>query len=238
MAFIKGNELEFNTDNGKALVQIDKRPSLCPICDHKIDPIFLRADDSSNNLFKSRIVEALLKCSRPECNRTFIAQYKDDDGRNESASHKPVFILQKLIPDTEIHLEKDSNILRISPRFYEIYFQSLTAEKLGLLDICGSGYRKSLEFIIKDYCIYHFPEKREEIINNDSLMQSIRRTDSPDIIECAERAAWLGNDQTHYEKIHKAEDLETLKDLIALTMYSIQMKMKRNELISRINKKK
>ena len=38
------------------------------------------------------------------------------------------------------------------------------------------------------------------------------------IKDCAKRAAWLGNDETHYIRKWETQDLEDLKDLIELTV--------------------
>jgi hypothetical protein len=44
-----------------------------------------------------------------------------------------------------------------------IYTQAHAAEALELTEICGVGYRKALEFLIKDYLITKKPEKSDDI---------------------------------------------------------------------------
>jgi len=44
----------------------------------------------------------------------------------------------------------------------------------------------------------------------------------PNIKTCAERASWLGNDETHYEKRWDAHDVNDLHTLIRLTMNWMQ----------------
>ncbi len=41
---------------------------------------------------------------------------------------------------------------------------------------------------------------------------------SPEIKICAKRAAWLGNDETHYVRRWVDKDIENLKELILLTV--------------------
>ncbi len=41
--------------------------------------------------------------------------------------------------------------------------------------------------------------------------------------EIAKRAAWLGNDETHYVRKWEGKDLEDLKRLISLTIHWIEM---------------
>lgn len=57
----------------------------------------------------------------------------------------------------------DENITKLSPQFDKIYNQALAAESSGLDEIAGLGYRKALEFIVKDFAIYKHPDKTEEI---------------------------------------------------------------------------
>lgn len=45
----------------------------------------------------------------------------------------------------------------LSPNFVKIYHQAEQAENTGLSDICGLGYRKALEFLVKDYAIAFNP---------------------------------------------------------------------------------
>lgn len=53
---------------------------------------------------------------------------------------------------SSVHLF-DKKIDEISPKFNEIYKQALAAEVSNLNEIAGLGYRKSLEFLIKDIAI-------------------------------------------------------------------------------------
>ena len=42
--------------------------------------------------------------------------------------------------------------------------------------------------------------------------------DSPQVRLCAQRAAWLGNDETHYVRKWIDKDINNLKELITLTI--------------------
>jgi hypothetical protein len=46
---------------------------------------------------------------------------------------------------------------------------------------------------------------------------------SEQVKEIAKRAAWLGNDETHYVRKWEGKDLEDLKKLIALTLHWIEI---------------
>mgnify|MGYP004704466627 CR=1 FL=1 len=109
-------------------------------------------------------------------------------------------------------------------RFVQIYNQAAQTESLGLLEIAGPGYRKSLEILIKDYAIKKFPDKSGLIISPTyTLSQCIKdyidveRIKNPSIA-----ASWLGNDATHYTKRHIDQDLKELKQYIETVIYFVQ----------------
>jgi hypothetical protein len=109
-------------------------------------------------------------------------------------------------------------VKEISEKFCAIYNESEEAEQIGLMNICGAGYRRALEFLIKDYLIKE-NECDAEKVREKPLGACINEyLDDKKIKECAKRAAWLGNDQTHYYKIWEDKDLSDLKTLIGLTV--------------------
>lgn len=105
----------------------------------------------------------------------------------------------------------------ISPSFKEIYEQSCAAESYQLNEISGVGFRKALELLIKDYCIQKNPDK-EESIKSAFLGVVIRDyVEDANLKACAQRAAWLGNDETHYVRKWEDRDINDLKTLIELS---------------------
>jgi hypothetical protein len=109
-------------------------------------------------------------------------------------------------------------ITKLSSNFVEINGQAATAEQYGLNQIAGVGYRKALEFLIKDYCITRHPDKAKEI--KGAWLATCIKTyvDDANTKLCAERAAWLGNDETHYVRRWEDKDIGDLKILIKLTI--------------------
>ncbi|TDF91740.1 DUF4145 domain-containing protein [Paenibacillus piri] len=117
----------------------------------------------------------------------------------------------------------DEIITKLSPEFVSIYKQSARAEEYGLNQVCGIGYRKSLEFLIKDYLVSKNPERREEILKKP-LGQCIKDDISDTRIKnMAKLATWLGNDETHYIRKHEDMNIDDLKKLIEATRYWISM---------------
>jgi hypothetical protein len=94
-----------------------------------------------------------------------------------------------------------------------------------LFDICGVGYRKALEFLIKDYLIKKTPEKGESI--KKKFLGKCIHEDVADakIKTVSQRAVWLGNDETHYVREWTGENLDSLKKLISLTTHWVEMEI-------------
>jgi hypothetical protein len=113
----------------------------------------------------------------------------------------------------------------ISPQFSEIYDQAYQAEQFGLSLIIGPAYRKSLEYLIKDYAISTVSSDgdKEDILK--SFLSSVidKYIDDARIKRVAKRAAWLGNDETHYVRKWEDKDIEDLKLLISMTTDWIQL---------------
>lgn len=82
--------------------------------------------------------------------------------------------------------------------------------------ICGMGYRKALEFLIKDYLISLKPDDADKI-KKTALGKCIDDINNPNIKELARRATWLGNRETHYIRKWDGKDIHDLKNLIDLT---------------------
>jgi hypothetical protein len=113
----------------------------------------------------------------------------------------------------------------LSPGFVKIYNQSSAAEDAGLDEIAGIGYRKAVEFLIKDYCIHEHPDDAEKV-KMMFLSKCIETyIQQPSIKTLATRIAWLGNDEGHYVRRVAGRDIEDLKRFIdAMTNY-IQMEL-------------
>ena len=105
------------------------------------------------------------------------------------------------------------DIITLSSDFVEIYNQSELAESQGLTHICGIGYRKALEHLVDAYVRYKNPSAT---INPDSALGSkIGSYITDDRIKTlAQKATWLGNDQTHILVKHTNRDVQDMKKFI------------------------
>ena len=122
-------------------------------------------------------------------------------------------IYKHQFPSSKENIDSPDDIKELSPRFVKIYNEAATSENETLLEICGMGYRKALEFLVKDYLIHKTPEE-EEAISSESLAQSINRIEDKRIKVLASRSAWLGNDECHYVRKHEDYGIEELKTFI------------------------
>lgn len=209
--------------------KLNKKPDTCPICHHKISPIFLFAFETRIQI--SEILFVFWKCPNRVCNYPFISQYR------VSSSDWHRYLGAKYDKPKMPNLPNLShNIVNISPSFEKIYTQALAADSQSLDQIAGMGYRKALEFLIKDYAIKLWP-KDEESINKQHLSNVINRfEDVPGIRECAEKASWLGNDETHYIRKWEDKDVSDLKRLLEFVMRYIEMEEARKEYVSEMKK--
>ena len=133
-----------------------------------------------------------------------------------------IYALHELLPPKPISKRDFAPELReISPTFVEIYNQAYATGQLGLEQICGVGYRKALEFLVKDFACLENPGATEHI-KNMFLGNCIRDYISDARIQgCAKRAVWLGNDETHYVRRWTGKDISDLKILIDLVIFWI-----------------
>lgn len=123
--------------------------------------------------------------------------------------------LQYLTPYGDAKLHFSERIKVLSPNFVTIYHQSEKAEQMGLSEICGLGYRKSLEFLVKDYAIAFNPDNEDDI-KNQMLSPCIKNfIDNKKIKALATASAWIGNDETHYVRKHEDFRIDHLKAFIA-----------------------
>ena len=162
----------------------------------------------------------------------------------ENTMKNNVFFLERFLngmpegpswPEPILQLKgEDSNG---SSKFIKTYLQSLSAESLGLDEIAGMGYRKAIEYLVKDWAIQGNPDS-EETIKGSWLAKVISEYYEGELKEILERATWLGNDQSHYNKLFEEFDITTLKELIDLIMVELDRDYKKTLYIDRIQKKK
>lgn len=195
----------------------ERIPNQCTICHCFVNP--RTVGEPIPKGYSSRECFVVFQC--PSCDHLFISAY---EARTSTKYGHDDYKFKDSFPI--VHKSRDFNlsIQALSPRFSNIYNQSLKAESDRLLEICGPGYRKALEILVKDYLINKTSDD-EEMIKRRPLGQCIQQISDPRIQACAERAVWLGNDETHYVRRWENKDLQDLKKLIDLVVHYIEMEI-------------
>lgn len=194
-------------------------PELCPLCHHAIQPQELALKAFENNT-DNRFISALYLCK--SCYQTFVALHScaSDSGTRKYRTELQYVGPQKYIPETF-----DPMVESLSPMFVKIYNQALAAENASLDEIAGLGYRKALEFLVKDFCIHENPDNADGI-KGFPLTKCIQTyIDNPQIQTLATKTAWLGNDEAHYVRKHSDRDVQDMKRFIQATVYFVGMSL-------------
>lgn len=137
------------------------------------------------------------------------------------------------------HEEKifSKTIQKYSKKFIKIYNQARQAERSGLDEICGLGYRKAFEFLVKDYAMRGESTEEKRRIKKLRLVNCIDLYIlNDDVNRLSHGIRDLGNDHAHYVKIWKGKTLEDLKKLIDLVIDWMEMEDKLKKNSERIEK--
>ena len=200
-----------------------ERVDTCPLCNNGIDVRILYAYLNDETM----LAEILFQCPKSDCHHVFLGFYsaKLPTNRKILLTSAPPYVIYKLdgLAPIKFHpREFSTEITSISNNFVRIYNQSKQAEDLMLNEIAGPGYRKSLEFLIKDFAILKNAAKEKEI-KVHALSEVINNyVDDQRIQNMAKRASWIGNDEAHYERRWEDKDITDLKRLIELTVKWIE----------------
>ena len=204
-------------------VRLNDIPDECPLCHMHIVPTFRFVSVVANDIEIEK-AEAAFECTNSRCQELFIATfaYLRSDG------HKQQYLFESSAPCTPKLSSFAPVVTELSPSFERIFNQSEAAKAHGLDELVGIGLRKALEFLIKDYAISQCPEKKGEILGTHLGPCISNYVSDAKIRECAKRAAWLGNDETHYERKWESKDVKDLENLVTLTVNWIH-----NEILTR-----
>lgn len=195
----------------------DKAPDHCPRCHHGIKPTKIGANAiKRREIDGASILQIVYRCPRDECQRAFIATYWQNKGYRTPYPEGD-YLLRNTAPYSAEEPDTPAELKQLSPSHHSILAQSNAAEGFRLDQIAGCGYRKSLEFLIKDYAIHKHPDDAETI--KKKLLGSCINDYVADanVKACAARAAWLGNDEAHYVRKWSEKDIGDLKILLRLT---------------------
>jgi hypothetical protein len=196
-------------------------PDKCPNCNQHGQPDYCFSAYTTPELGKPLF--AVFRCPVSNCRALYVATYGYVQATNPLQWHLQSTSLSR-------YLEKQTfpkNIETISPLFCLTFNQALVAEENKLDQISGPGYRKALEFLVKDYLVgylYKDETSKQEEVKRAFLANAIEKhIDQERIKQCAKRAVWLGNDEVHYTRKWDDKDIHDLKSLILMTVNHIDL---------------
>lgn len=225
---INVNAINLNPQKAQVGICIEI-PRKCPRCEvaYAEDPQATFIFDERGMHSKEGSAYSVYFC--PHCGQCFLAEY------NLIMFHDSLDTrLVKTYPYSKAKTNFSKAISNLSPDFVEIYHQSEEAEHAGLPRVCGFGYRKALEFLVKDYAINKDPAQAD-IIKKKSLSDCITDyINSEDVRKLAKASTWLGNDEAHYIRKHPNYDCDDLKLFLQATVLAIDFSLtceKANDLV-------
>lgn len=212
-----------------AEVKYAEVPEQCPICHVHITAQLMTAslcppgpppppDHPRPN--QNVPAEIVFRCNNRKCGRLFIATYDRQWNYDKLPGFPegPFWVLVAVTPVKPVLSGFSAELQNISPTFIEIYGEASSAEAVGLQHIAGMGFRKALEFLVKDFLIRQRPADKNKIERVQLGTCIENYVDEPSLKLAAERATWLGNDETHYVRVWPDKDLKDLKVLLGLTV--------------------
>jgi hypothetical protein len=209
-------------------------PDICPHCHIANQPEDLGdVYDSTTDLLYT-----IWNCNAKICNKVFIVE---NVGYNFSEYFVNRFLVgtskSPIWPKPILDLKDSKSESEEPSKFIKAYLQSLQAEAMGLDEIAGMGFRKSIEYLVKDWAIHNNPDEKDKILRL-TLSQIINQYFSGDIKEILERATWLGNDHSHYHKLFEEFNISHLKELIGLVMVELDREYRKKHYIENIERRK
>lgn len=185
--FINGHhqELEYDVENQ------------CPFCGKFNSP--KRILDMFNYTDNLKVVVLVFETTC--CHKEFLSLYLIEESTTKLIATYPTGS-PDVFPQT---------IQDLSPSFVKIHTQAKTAENNGHFELASTGYRNSLEFLIKDFAIKCLGKTSEEVAPKTLYKAIEDYLPNESLIKSADVVRILGNDNTHYTKKYPNLELPTLK---------------------------
>lgn len=176
-------------------------PTLCPVCHVSFNPTYnyLTVDKFGKNDLDMFV--AIMNCNYCGHKSVLVEEIEDKtNGHMLAAIPEPA---GKII---------DSMLSELSPRFVQMYQSAERCESNGDFDLAGTGFRASLEILLKDYAL-SFQLDTKENIAKTSLNRCINSyfTKNGAGFVAADVVRILGNDYVHWDRADDFDSKESLK---------------------------
>ena len=207
-------------NGSESTCSIQRTSIKCPCCRVIMIPQFMYSCGH-----KDFCLEVFCQCTNSDCGKSFISEYEREGNG---------YIYSRVLPNADMEKKMFGPIINeISPAFCDIYNQAYAAQQMNLFQICGVGYRKALEFLIKDYILSFMEDEKKDGIKQKNLSKCIQEDiSSSNIKAVAARATWIGNDETHYVRKWEAKDIKDLIKMIDLTIHWIESEIETKRLLA------
>lgn len=222
--------------NGKAtenklsdLIDIEvEEVGKCPCCGIATSPTFLEGFVIPHKDIPHTIYAyTALYCT--SCHSIYTARYISNKGVSNLQ-------LESVFPKVAKKISFSDNINELSPTFVSLYNQASVAEtNIEIYGLAGIGYRKALEYLIKDYLIKLKHQDKDTIIKMD-LGNCTNKLEGT-IKDIAKASIWIGNDETHYFRKNPEYDIEDLKSFINVLIHFIEIDFITEKAKNLVNKK-
>ncbi|GAB0116287.1 hypothetical protein [Acidisoma sp. 7E03] len=203
---------------GIGQVTIDRRPDTCPICQTRITPNVMTGG-AGGRVYDGNLTIVYV-CPSDACREYFLGYYEKRNGLYTFLRCRPREVLVPELPQF---------VQRISTNYAEMFRECYCAEAEGLQQLAGVGYRKALEFLIKDYLISRRAEERSAIEEAPLAVCIERYVTDVNVRDVARRAVWLGSEA--YPRPWAEKDLRDLKSVIELVLRWIETEYLTEELL-------
>ncbi|KXT98921.1 DUF4145 domain-containing protein [Streptococcus mitis] len=108
-----------------------------------------------------------------------------------------------LVYPNKVVIDIDDLFIEHAPRFVEFYSEAVEAEKMGLENIAGTGYRSAIECLIKDYALAFELDDKEYLSDPKLTFNNAidRYVKNDDLLKGALHfIRTVGNGYTHWNK--------------------------------------
>lgn len=181
-------EYYFSTLGKTITIQI---PKACPLCGIGNNP-------TNNEAGKLEIQEGYIitlhhRC--PSCKKYHMT--------NQEYLRQSDETTMALVYPNKVVTDIDRLFIDHAPRFVEFYSEAIEAEKMGLENIAGTGYRSAIECLIKDYALDFGLDDKEYLSSpklsfNNAIDRYIK--DDELLKGALHFIREVGNDYTHWDK--------------------------------------
>ncbi|WP_049490945.1 DUF4145 domain-containing protein [Streptococcus parasanguinis] len=178
----------FSTVSKTLTIQI---PQTCPWCGIGNNP-------TNNEAGKIEIQEGYIfsmhhRC--PACKKYHMT--------NQEYLHQANKTTMVLVYPNKVVTDIDRLFIEYAPRFVEFYSEAIEAEKSGLENIAGTGYRSAVECLIKDYALAFELDTKEYLSDPKLTFNNAidRYVKDDDLLKGALHfIRTVGNGYTHWNK--------------------------------------